>query len=500
MSTIRRQSIISSVVVYIGFALGFLNTYLFAREGGFTATQYGLTNIFIAIANVMYSFANLGMPSFIYKFYPYYRDNLEPTKNDMATLSLFTGFVGFIMVLIAGIVFKDFVIQKFGTNSPELIQYYYWLFPFGFGLTLYTLLEAFAWQFKKTILTNFLREIQFRLLTTILIILSFIGVIKDFDLFIKIYAFTYLAIALVLLVYLVKTRRIHITFSISRVTRKFRHKILALLTFVWGGGLVYTISQVFDSLIIGSVMKDGLAFVAVYTLAQNISSLIQAPQRAIISTSIPALSEAWKQKDYGRINRIYHSSSINQLLFAVAMFTLIWLNFTDGVLTFNLKKTYLDAQHVFLYIGLMRVVDLGTGVNAQIIGTSNYWRFEFVTGMILLCITLPLNYFLTKSIGVTGPAISNLISFSIYNAIRYLFLWKKYNMQPFTVKTLCILLLGVAGYFVCHLLFSQYQGFGWIVLRSIVFLALFGTGILLLRISPDVLPIWGTIKKKAWKK
>jgi len=49
MSDIRRQSIISSFVVYFGFALGFLNTYLFAREGGFTKEQYGLTGLFIAL-------------------------------------------------------------------------------------------------------------------------------------------------------------------------------------------------------------------------------------------------------------------------------------------------------------------------------------------------------------------------------------------------------------------------------------------------------------------
>jgi O-antigen/teichoic acid export membrane protein len=500
MSTIRRQSIISSIVVYIGFVLGFLNTYLFAREGGFTASEYGLTSIFVAIANVMFSFANLGMPTFIYKFFPYYRDNMKPSENDMPALSLTTGFVGFIMVLIAGIIFKDFVIKKYDTNSPQLIQYYYWLFPFGFGLTFYSLLEAFAWHFRKTLLTNFLREMLFRLLTTVLIILSFVGVIKDFDLFIKLYAFTYIAIALVLLGYLVKTGKIHFTFSISRVTRKFRHKILAIIAFVWGGSIVYNISQVFDSIIIGSVLKDGLAFVAIYTLAQNIASLVQAPQRAIIASSVPTLSEAWRQKDYGRINRIYHSSSINQLLFAAGMFVLIWLNFTDGVLTFHLKKDYLSAQDVFLYIGLMRVIDLGTGLNSQIIATSTHWRFDFITGVILMCITLPFNYMLTKSMGVSGPAISNLIAFSIYNLIRYLFLWKKFNMQPFTYKSLYVLILASAGYLICHVLFSQYQGFGWIVLRSTIFLGIYVTGALLLKISPDILPVWETVKSKIRRK
>ena len=164
MSDIRRQSIISSFVVYFGFVLGFLNTYLFAREGGFTKEQYGLTGLFIAIANIMYSVANLGMQAFIHKFYPYYHENTEPNKNDMMTWALFTSFMGFLFVMVNGIVFKDFVIDRYIRTSPEIVKYYYYLFPFGFGLTIYSILEAFAWQLKKTVLTNFLREIAFRLL------------------------------------------------------------------------------------------------------------------------------------------------------------------------------------------------------------------------------------------------------------------------------------------------------------------------------------------------
>jgi hypothetical protein len=62
MSTIRRQSVISSVMVYAGFALGFLNTYLFTRQGGFTKEQFGLTAMFVAIGHMMYSVASVGTP------------------------------------------------------------------------------------------------------------------------------------------------------------------------------------------------------------------------------------------------------------------------------------------------------------------------------------------------------------------------------------------------------------------------------------------------------
>ena len=495
MSTIRRQSIISSGIVYFGFALGFINTYLFTREGGFTTSQYGLVGTFMAIANIMFSFASLGMQAYIYKFYPYYSDNLEPDKNDMMTWALLTSIFGFVLVMAGGIIFKSLVIRKFGANSAELVRYYYWVFPFGFGLTMYSLLEAFAWQLKKSVLTNYLREIQFRIFTTLLIILSVIGTIRNFDLFIKIYAFGYILLALILLVYLVITKGIHLTFHPSRVTKKFFRKIVTLASFVWSGGLISNIANVFDIIVIAAVIPNGLAFAGIFMLAQNIASLIQAPQRGIISASIAPLSRAWKDKDFEKINRIYHRSSINQLVFAAGMFVLIWINFTDGVMTFNLKKDYLEAQYVFLFLGLMRVVDMGTGVNSQIIATSTYWRFEFFTGLLLLALSLPLNYILAKQMGVVGPAIAILIALAIYNGIRYLFLLRKFNMQPFTLKSFYTIIIATIGYLVCRNLFPQ-QGLIWIFLRSAVFITIYLGGIIYFKLSPDLIPLYENLKNR----
>ena len=497
MSQIRRQSIISSVVVYIGFAVGFINTYLFTREGGFTQAQYGLTGIFIAVANIMYSFANLGMGAYITKFYPYYHDNLPKKKNDQLSWALLFSLTGFCLVIIAGLIFKDLVIRKFGANSPDFVKYYYYVFPFGLGLTLFSVLEAYAWQLKKSVFTNFLREIQFRIFTSILILLTFAGFLAKFDLFIKLYSFTYLVVALILLFYLIFTKKISFTFSVSRVSKKFFKKIIALISFVYGGSLVYSISAVFDSILIAAVLPNGLALAGIYTLAQNLASLIQAPQRGIISSSIAALSRAWKDKDMNKINRIYHSSSINQLVFSIGMFSLIWLNFKDAVTGFHLQPAYLDAKWVFFYIGLMRIVDMGTGVNSQIIATSTLWRFDFVTGIILLSLTLPLNYILTKYyFGVIGPAISNLITFTVYNAIRYWFLVKKFRLQPFTAKTVYTVLLGIACFYSCYFLMKDIHGFTGLLTRSIAFIGIYSTGAILLKLSPDLVPVLQSIQKR----
>jgi O-antigen/teichoic acid export membrane protein len=494
MSTIRRQSILSSGLVYFGFGLGFLYTILFAK--GFTPDQYGLTNMFLALGSIMYYVGNLGMPTYIYKFFPYYRDHLPPRRNDMLTWALLAGLLGFLLILVAGLVFKGFVIRKFSSQSPELVRYYYWIFPFGFGLSFYSLLEAFAWQLKRSVLTSYFREVQLRLFNILLVVLFYAGILHSFDTFIKLYTFGYLFLALCLLVYLFFTGEMHFSLRVSRVTRRFFRKIVAQASLVWSGQLLYNVSLFFAQIVIAAVVPGGLKYVAIYSLAQIVASLIQAPQRAVIAASIGPLSQAWKDKDYGRISRIYQRSSINQLIFSVGMFVLIWINFRDGVLTFHLKPDYLEAQQAFLFIGLMRIIDMGTGVTNQIIGTSTYWRFDFFTGLILTAVTLPMNYVLTKTIGFVGPAIADLFTFSLYNAIRWLFLYRRFHMQPFTLRTIYTLLLGGAVWWITQALFGPGGGFGRIVLRSLLFLGLYGAGVLGLRLSEDVSPLWNTVKKR----
>ncbi len=499
MSTIRRQSIISSLVIYFGFAVGMLNFYFFGTR--FTTSEYGLTSIFVQIASLILAFAGLAMPSFISKFFPYYKDHVEHKKNDLISVALLVSVFGFLMVLVAGWVFKDMVIRKFGTNSPQLVIYYYWLFPMGLGLTIYSVLETYTWGLGKPVLTNFLKEVEWRLITTVLILLFILGVINSFGLFIKLYALTYPAIALTLLCYLAFTKQIHFTFSFSKVTRRYYKKIITFCLFIYSSTIVFQLSQVFDSIVIASVLKDGLEKAGIFGLATIMTSIIQAPQRGIVSSAIPRLARAWKSKDMPLLQKIYQRSSINLLLFASGIYLLIALNYQEAIITFKLNDNYLLGFHAFLLLGLTRVIDLGTGVNEHIIGTSNYWRFQLVSGVILLALMLPLTYILTKQYGLIGPAIANLVSISIYNLIRILFLYRKFRLFPFTIQSLYILLLAGISYTASYLLFINMHGFWGLLLRTVLFILLYVSAAVYFQLSPDVAAVLQTLKKRmGWSK
>ncbi len=496
MSQIRKQSILSTVVVYGGLLIGFINTFLFTRQGSlFTPDEFGLISIFINVGNLMFVFASLGMISVMYKFYPYYDDNLPKKKNDLPTWSLLISFIGFLFVIFFGYVFKDLVIRKFGENSPLLPRYYSWIFPFGFSLLLFSILEVFGWQIRQSVFTTFLKEVIFKLLTLLLIFLVSYHVIEDFDGFIKLYSFTYGVTALILLVFLIRKRAFSITFIISRVTKRFYKKMASMATLTYLGSAVFMIAQVIGSLIIASLL--GMAEAGIYFLGASVAGIVQAPKRGAIGAATPALAKAWKDKDISKIQMIYQRSGINLLIAALGIFLLLWLNFEDIVITFKLKPDYLNSVWIFFFLGLAKVIDLGSGVNSQIIVTSTFWRFEFYSGILLLGLIIPLSYILVKEFGIIGAGYSELISVVIYNIIRIVFLKRKFNIHPFTSKTVYAVIIALVCYGISYYSLKSFHGFFGIVLKGSVFTALYGGAVVYFNLSPDVMPVFETIKKRA---
>jgi O-antigen/teichoic acid export membrane protein len=288
---------------------------------------------------------------------------------------------------------------------------------------------------------------------------------------------------------------LYLTFEISRVTKKFYKKIVSLASLIYFGGLVYMIAQFIDTIVIMSVV--GTRAAGIFSLGSVVAGLVQAPQRGAVAASIPVLSKAWKDKDYGKILLIYQRSGINLLIASLGIFLLVWLNYIDAIHTFKLKPDYINSQWIFFFLGMARIIDLGTGVNSQIIGTSTFWRFEFFSGIVLLSIAIPLNYMLVKKFGIIGAGYSNIIDFTIYNIIRIIFLQRKFNMHPFSIKTIYAIILAFLSYAICYYSFSQLHGFWGMTIKSIVFIVLYGGSVIYFKLSPDVLPVWTNVKKRA---
>ena len=468
---------------------------MFTKQGLFTIEQYGLTRSFFDFSQVIISFSILGVSAGIYKFYPYYKANLPDKENDLLSWALLVSGIGFILFFACGYLFESFFVRKFSEKSPLLVSYYYWIYIFAFSLLVFTVLESYSGSLKQTIITNFLKETVLRLLTTLLIVLFVLQLI-NYDVFIKLFAFLYTAVVIILFMYLKSKNQLHFTFKASRVTKKFRKKILVYCGFIFFAIVMSALSGTIDSIIISQAL--GQDFLGVFAFASYITNVMQVPQRSVMAISLPALAEGWREKNYPLIEKIYKRSSINLLLAALFIFGNIWLNFDALIETFNLDPRYLDGKMVVFILACKLIVDMGTGLNSQIIITSRYWRFEIFTGIILLFLIVPLNIFLVKNmgLGITGAAIANLTAYSVYNLIRIIFLWKKYKMQPFSFNTVWSLLMAAGCYLLVYYILPEINGLTGIIIRCCLFSIIFIAATWYLKLTPDFEPVLNTVKKR----
>jgi O-antigen/teichoic acid export membrane protein len=470
MGIIQKQGVKSSIFIMIGFVIGAMNL-LVLFPMFFSKNDQGLVRAMIDIGATFSMFCTLGTLPVIYKFFPFYNDYLGAKKSELPFITLLINLIGFGLLLFIGWQQKDFIIRKLG-KSPSLAQYFSYLYPYSFFLLLFYWLEAFAWGLRKGVYSNFLRETLIRVLTTILILafgFKYINLITFLTLFSLIYAVP----ALLLLINLIGSSNFSFqSFKISNVTRRLKGKMVSFALFVFAGQFFNLLARTNDTFLI--VGLRGLSDAGIFAIATYVSAILEIPQRSLNSISIPILATSWKNKDFANIKNIYHKSVSNLLAIGLLLFGLIWLN-TDNLINFlnwisNKEAGGYDAISKLIFIlGIAKLIDLATGVNSQIIGTSNFWKFDFYTNLFYIIVSIPLNYYLIKNYNLEGLAYSNLIALTLYNTVRFIFIYKKFNLQPYTIKHGIFLLSSIGLMLLIHLIPSMNNILTNILVQSFTF-------------------------------
>ncbi len=487
MSTLRKQTILSTIFMIGGFAFGALSVLLYTKFGVLTKSQVGLTKIIVDFSSLAVAFTTLGTLPVLYKFYPYYNDNLPKKKNELLSIVLGFCLIGFFVFCIVGYFIKPIVIKKYNTNSPLVVDYYPYLFVFAFGMVLFTLFETLAYVKHRSIISNFLKETALRFITVLLLLLLMFKVIS-FDNFILFFSLQFLFLFLVLFLFFKKKNEVYFHFSISRVTKKFWKKMLSMQLLIYSGLIIMSLTTVIDAFILGA--KKGQATVGDFSIAQYGANLVSIPSKAMIGGSIGILTFAWKNKNLAEIRRVYSRSCINLSLMAMFLFGNIWLNAVPMIDALHIDEAWKMGMNTMFFICIARTIDASTGVNSLIIGTSTFWKFEFITGMILLAVRLPTTFYLIERFGLEGSAYADIISITVYNSIRFEYLRKKFNMQPFTYKNILAIVLAVVCYFIAFYACKNLSGFIGIVSRATIFSVAMIAGIFALDLTPDAKQLW----------
>ena len=278
------------------------------------------------------------------------------------------------------------------------------------------------------------------------------------------------------------------------VTPALRRELLQFIGFGAFGGFALLVAAKSDVLMVGSL--SAVKSAGVYAISAYLATIIEIPTKSLYAASASSVAKYLADDNRMELEKLYKSVSINLLVAGLLLFGAIWISI-DSLFGLLPNREELSAgKWVLLFIGLARVVEMGTGLNNYMVYYSQYYRYSLLSLGVLAVANVALSIWLIPILGITGAALATLLSISGYNALSIGLVWLKFRLFPFTPDTLKAIGLAFAAYFVASLIPISGYHLVDLFLRSGFFALIFTVLTLRFRVSEDLNGLEKMVKGK----
>ncbi len=439
MGVIKRQGIKNMITGYIGMAIGFVNL-VFVQSHFLTQEELGLTRLLYSFSLLVAMFVPLGIGNATIKYFPSFKDPANKHHGYFGFMNLFplVGFLGAGLVLWLS---KDFIFNQYRTESPLFLEYFNYVFPLIFFNSFIAVLSVYCNANFKTTIPSFLNDVVVRIITIVLVSVYFLKWLS-LDQFIACFTAIYAFQMIVLLSYIFLFDRPGFKIDWKMIREKRMKDVIKYGMILWFAGIASMGLKYFDSIMIAKYMP--LSFVAVYTIAAFIPTVIDASLTALERIAGSKISFAWAENDIEQIREIYKKSSLYLLLLGGFLFLIINLNI-HTLLKF-LPEGYQAGEWVVLIISLGSLYNMATGLNAPVLFNSDKFRYGAFFLILLAVIVLVMQMLLIPLYGIVGAAIATSAAAFVYNTLLLVSVWKFFRLQPFDAKNLRVLFSILIGF------------------------------------------------------
>lgn len=490
MGIVISQSIRSSFIAYIGVFIGYINL-LWLYPYFLSSEQIGLMRLIQSSTFLLATFGQFGIPQVTVKYFP----SLKEHKGFLPFM-LLAGFVGFLLLSVLSVLFQEPLIAYFSKEAELFVQYFQVTLFITLFLIQFQILESFSRSNLKIIIPTAIRDIQLRLSTTLLVLLYSTEVIS-FDWMIKGLIFQYIGLMLTISIYLIHIKAYQPSLSFGFLKNGTFKKIIRYGLYSLLGASGTQIVLQIDSVMVSAVL--GLNATAVYTIAFFIGVVIEMPKRAITQIASPLISQAFQKNDMTHVLTLYRQISINQFIIGSLLLVGVWINLESIYQFIPNNEIYIAGMNVVLFIGMGKLSDMLFGANGEIIIMSKYYRFNVIAVIVLAILTILLNSLLIPQHGIEGAAIASFAAMFTFNFIKFIFVYWRFKIQPFTSKTLLFCFLTALALLADYLLPSLSHVIMDILVRSATVTVIILGGAFVLKISPEMNNLMTSSLKKLRK-
>lgn len=439
MGIIQKQALRNTIIGFFGAGVGAISRISMPLL--ISEAQIGLLQLLDTISGIFISIFSLGFDQVLVRVFPKYRDE----KNGHHGFLLFGLFISFLGIAISWLIYFFFGNYLFQNNEDSQLMrsFAFLIFPLIFFRIIFVNLDGYARMLFNTIIGIFLENFISKLLL-VLALAAFALSWINFDYLVYLFAFTLCAPGMFIIIYaLLKTNKIslpHKTLT-QKSNRKqlYQYMLFGILTGASGSIVLYV-----DSLMVNKMIS--MAALGIYTTFFFAARLLMIPTKGINRVSAVILAESWSSNDEENIQDVYRKSCLNQLLLGVFLFGIGWACL-DPALVYLPK--YIAGKYVFFFIGIGLLIEMSTGVNTAIIGTSEKYKYNTYFNLILTFLVIMFNYFLIIQYGMIGAALASMLAMLVINILRWYYLYKTFNYQPFDKKFLKAFIFSIVFLTIC---------------------------------------------------
>lgn len=432
MGIVLKQSINNTIVTYIGFAIGAVNT-LFLYTNFMHPDSYGLIQVVFSVSAVLMPIMAFGVPNSLVKFYSSFKE--EKSQDSFLTLMLFLPLLLIVPIAIVSYLANETIGGLLANKNPIVRDYVWHILIAGIAMAYFEIFYSWARIRMKSMFGNFMKEIFCRIAQTILLLLLWLKII-DIPFFLNGLVACYLARTLIMKFYAFRLRMPKMVFQLPKNWPKIvNYSALIIL----GGSTAVVLMEV-DKVMLNNFLE--LDSVAYYAVAGFIASTIAVPSRAMHQITYPLTASYINNKETFALQTLYKKSSLTLFIVSGILFLLILLNLDD--LYELLPQEYVGGYMIVFWIGLTKVFDSLLGNNNSILYNSDYYRSILLFGVLLAVLAILFNLWLIPTYGINGAAVASFSAFFIYNTLKLGYVSAKFKMVPFTVETLKVLSLLVS--------------------------------------------------------
>jgi len=493
VGVIQKQSISGVIWSYIGVGLGFLTTaILFTR---FLSTEeIGLLRVLVSYSAVLGMLGSLGMNAVTVKMFPQFRDEKAKHQGFLG-MSLIVVLAGFVLSALIYILLKNYLVENAREDSALFIPYFYTVIPLSLFAILFGILDSYYRMLFNAVKGIAFKEVYQRVAIILVLVMYFFSLIS-FTMLVWLYVLSNAIPVLLLVFTLIREKKFHIIPRFDFIDPTLRKSIISVAFFGVLASFSARLVQIIDIIMVNEFL--GLSLTGVYTISFFFGALILIPVRTMAKIGATVISEAWKKNDLKTISDVYTKSSITLSVIGVLFFIGIWGNI-DNV--FQLIGTqFSEGRYVIFFIALANLTEVFVGLSGHIIVNSKYYKWQTYLLTIFSIIIIITNIILIPIYGIMGAALASFISKFIFGVMKYLFLYKKFGLQPLVPAHLLLIVIAVAAWYLSTLVPAVPNYLLDIVLRSAVITVLFMVPVYFFRISDDLNGRIITTLKSIWPK